>query len=62
MSDRIKQMRAALRSNLEALGTPGKWDHITKMIGLFSYTGLTRENLISWKIIRIQNFGWLDEF
>ncbi|PAV64955.1 hypothetical protein WR25_10563 isoform E [Diploscapter pachys] len=45
MSDRIKQMRAALRSNLEALGTPGKWDHITKMIGLFSYTGLTPEQV-----------------
>ncbi|MFH4977826.1 hypothetical protein AB6A40_004535 [Gnathostoma spinigerum] len=41
MSSRIKSMRTALRENLEKLGTPGKWDHITKQIGLFSYLGLT---------------------
>merc|ERR1711934_615794 len=29
-----------LRSRLEKLGTPGKWDHITTQIGMFSYTGL----------------------
>ena len=41
MSSRIKEMRAALRGHLETLGTPGTWDHITKQIGMFSYTGLT---------------------
>lgn len=35
-------MRAALREHLEKLGTPGKWDHITQQIGMFSYTGLNR--------------------
>ncbi|ETN74079.1 hypothetical protein NECAME_13215 [Necator americanus] len=40
MSSRIKQMRAALRENLENLGTPGTWSHITQQIGMFSYTGL----------------------
>uniref|UniRef100_A0AC34QPR5 Aspartate aminotransferase n=1 Tax=Panagrolaimus sp. JU765 TaxID=591449 RepID=A0AC34QPR5_9BILA len=41
MSSRIKDMRLALRTHLEQLGTPGSWEHITKQIGMFSYTGLT---------------------
>ncbi|TLD36359.1 PLP-dependent transferase [Venturia nashicola] len=40
MSGRIKDMRKALRSKLEALGTPGQWNHITEQIGMFSFTGL----------------------
>ncbi len=36
-------MRKLLRENLEKLGVPGKWDHITSQIGMFSYTGLTPE-------------------
>lgn len=50
MSSRIKDMRAALRNHLEQLGTPGTWEHITKQIGMFSYTGLTPlqvENLVN---------------
>ena len=43
MSSRIIQMRAALRDRLVKLGTPGTWDHITQQIGMFSFTGLTRE-------------------
>jgi aspartate aminotransferase len=42
MSDRILQMRAALRSAIEAKGTPGTWNHITDQIGMFSYTGLDK--------------------
>jgi aspartate aminotransferase len=45
MSHRIKEMRHALRSHLEALGTPGTWEHVTQQIGMFSYTGLTRNFL-----------------
>eukprot|EP00455_Lapot_gusevi_P057915 TRINITY_DN9_c0_g2_i5.p1 TRINITY_DN9_c0_g2~~TRINITY_DN9_c0_g2_i5.p1 ORF type:complete len:464 (+),score=183.48 TRINITY_DN9_c0_g2_i5:177-1394(+) len=41
MSLRIQAMRAALRSELERLRTPGDWSHITSQIGMFSYTGLT---------------------
>ncbi|KAE9548227.1 hypothetical protein FO519_008567 [Halicephalobus sp. NKZ332] len=41
MSSRIKEMRAALRGHLEKLGTPGTWDHITQQIGMFSFTGLS---------------------
>lgn len=41
MSGRIIAMRTALRSRLEALGTPGEWNHITDQIGMFSFTGLS---------------------
>ncbi|CAH1237325.1 unnamed protein product [Diabrotica balteata] len=40
MSSRIIEMRTLLRNALEELGTPGDWSHLTKHIGMFSYTGL----------------------
>jgi len=40
MAQRITVMRDALRTELESLGTPGTWNHITDQIGMFSYTGL----------------------
>eukprot|EP00656_Telonema_subtile_P050310 TRINITY_DN6484_c0_g1_i2.p1 TRINITY_DN6484_c0_g1~~TRINITY_DN6484_c0_g1_i2.p1 ORF type:complete len:439 (-),score=147.80 TRINITY_DN6484_c0_g1_i2:69-1385(-) len=43
MSSRINDMRAALRGELERIGTPGDWSHITSQIGMFSFTGLTPE-------------------
>lgn len=33
MSGRIIEMRAILRKELESLGTPGSWKHITEQIG-----------------------------
>ncbi|KAG5895418.1 hypothetical protein JTB14_029429 [Gonioctena quinquepunctata] len=42
MSSRISEMRKQLRDALESLGTPGDWSHITKQIGMFCNTGLTR--------------------
>ncbi|GAD98570.1 hypothetical protein FG03981.1 [Paecilomyces variotii No. 5] len=45
MSARIKNMRQMLRDELMFLGTPGNWDHITSQIGMFSYTGLTPEQV-----------------
>ncbi|KAJ2765067.1 Aspartate aminotransferase, cytoplasmic, partial [Coemansia nantahalensis] len=42
MSARIREMRTALRSRLEALGTPGDWSHVTSQIGMFSFTGLSQ--------------------
>ena len=45
MSERIVQMRAALRSALEAKGTPGTWRHITDQIGMFSFTGLSTKQV-----------------
>ena len=43
MSGRIGDMRTALRSALEELKVPGDWSHITKQIGMFTFTGLSRE-------------------
>jgi aspartate/tyrosine/aromatic aminotransferase len=34
-------MRAALVRELTSLRAAGDWSHITKQIGMFSYTGLT---------------------
>jgi aspartate aminotransferase len=46
MSSRIKEMRASLRAELETLGTPGEWSHITRQIGMFSFTGLTEAQVM----------------
>merc|ERR1712151_728270 len=43
MSDRIVEMRKALRGAIEAKGTPGTWNHVTDQIGMFTYTGLNGE-------------------
>jgi len=45
MSGRIITMRKELRSKLEALGTPGTWNHITDQIGMFSFTGLNEKQV-----------------
>lgn len=44
MRDRIKQMRTALVDGLAAAGATG-WDHITEQNGMFSYSGLTAEQM-----------------
>merc|ERR1712038_1404173 len=49
MADRIINMRKGLRERLEKLGTPGKWNHITDQIGMFSFTGLNG-NQCAWLI------------
>ncbi|KAI7961901.1 hypothetical protein MJO28_002390 [Puccinia striiformis f. sp. tritici] len=42
MADRIIDMRKKLQDLLEnKLKTPGSWEHITRQIGMFSFTGLT---------------------
>jgi aspartate aminotransferase, cytoplasmic len=46
MSGRIIAMREALRGKLEALGTPGQWNHITDQIGMFSFTGLSEPQVL----------------
>jgi len=45
MSGRILKMRSQLRGELERIGTPGAWNHITDQIGMFSYTGLTKDQV-----------------
>ncbi|KAI9760271.1 MAG: hypothetical protein M4579_001785 [Chaenotheca gracillima] len=46
MSGRIIDMRKALRSKLEEMGTPGTWNHITDQIGMFSFTGLSEKQVL----------------
>ncbi|CAH0002171.1 unnamed protein product [Clonostachys byssicola] len=45
MSGRIRAMRSALRDELLKLQTPGSWDHITEQTGMFSCTGLSKEQV-----------------
>lgn len=46
MSGRIKKMRKCLKEELDRLQTPGTWDHIVNQIGMFSFTGLTRPQVL----------------
>jgi len=46
MVDRILFMRSSIRKTLEKLGTPGTWRHVTDQIGMFSYTGLTKSQVM----------------
>ncbi|WIA37238.1 hypothetical protein OEZ86_014186 [Tetradesmus obliquus] len=43
MAARIKDMRGLLRQNLQQLGSPHNWQHITDQIGMFCYTGMSGE-------------------
>jgi aspartate aminotransferase len=45
MADRIIAMRQRLYDTLVELQTPGNWDHIKTQIGMFSFTGLTPEQV-----------------
>lgn len=42
-ADAIAGRRHALRHALEALGSPHSWRHMTAQIGMFCYSGLTKE-------------------
>ncbi|KAL8274629.1 hypothetical protein Esti_001458 [Eimeria stiedai] len=59
VAERIKRARELLRNGLEKKKTPGSWHHITDQIGMFSFTGLSREQcelLISkWHIYLLKN-------
>jgi aspartate aminotransferase, mitochondrial len=45
MADRIHSMRSELRTRLEESGSTKPWDHITKQIGMFAYSGMTKEQV-----------------
>lgn len=49
MSGRIKEMRASLFDKLKEQGTPGTWNHIVDQIGMFSFTGLDKEQVETLK-------------
>ncbi|KAI9710094.1 MAG: Aspartate aminotransferase, cytoplasmic [Bogoriella megaspora] len=46
MSGRIIDMRTKLKAMLEQMGTPGTWNHITDQIGMFSFTGLSEQQVL----------------
>ncbi|KAJ3695732.1 hypothetical protein LUZ60_001109 [Juncus effusus] len=45
MADRIITMRQELFNALQTRGTPGEWSHIIKQIGMFTFTGLNKEQV-----------------
>jgi len=45
MADRVILMRQMLFQKLQALGTPGSWQHVINQIGMFSFTGLTKNQV-----------------
>lgn len=45
MSDRIKTMRVALVEGLKDNGSTLDWSHITRQIGMFAYTGLSKNQV-----------------
>ncbi|CAG8117015.1 unnamed protein product [Penicillium olsonii] len=45
MANRLKHRRRALREGLEKLETPGNWEHLTDQNGMFSYVGLSVEQV-----------------
>lgn len=45
MADRIIGMRTSLRENLEKLDSHLPWEHVTKQIGMFCYSGMTPEQV-----------------
>lgn len=45
MADRIINMRAALRKELEATGSSLSWNHVTDQIGMFCFSGMTGEQV-----------------
>jgi aromatic-amino-acid transaminase len=45
MRERIRTMRHALVAKLRGLSVPGDLDYITRQVGMFSYSGLSKEQM-----------------
>lgn len=46
MSSRMADMRTGLVQNLKDAGSVHDWSHITSQIGMFAYTGVSKEQVI----------------
>jgi aspartate aminotransferase len=46
MADRINAMRTLLRDKLEAGNPNHRWNHITDQIGMFCFTGLSKDQVM----------------
>jgi len=51
MADRIHTMRSKLHEALTSAGSTKNWDHITKQIGMFAYSGLTKDQVMKMREI-----------
>jgi aspartate aminotransferase len=47
MAKRIDGMRHELRQALEGLGSSRSWDHVTRQIGMFAYSGLRKDQVVA---------------
>ena len=47
MAKRIDSMRIKLRNTLEELGSSRSWEHITKQIGMFAYSGMSKDEVVA---------------
>lgn len=60
MSSRLACVRQELQSQLQARKTPGTWDFLSTQIGMFSYTGLSKTQILrlkeEWHIYMVSRF------
>lgn len=49
MADRINLMRISLRDKLEQAGSTHNWSHITKQIGMFAFSGLNKDQVMTMR-------------
>lgn len=49
MAVRMHEMRVLLKAKLSAAGSTRDWEHITKQIGMFAFTGLTTEQVLDMR-------------
>jgi aspartate aminotransferase len=49
MASRIATMRTSLHSSLSAVGSTKNWDHITKQIGMFAFSGLNKDQVMEMR-------------
>ena len=47
MADRIISMRTMLKNNLKKEGSTRNWSHITEQIGMFCFTGLNKDQVVT---------------
>ncbi|XHF98617.1 hypothetical protein AWENTII_002164 [Aspergillus wentii] len=59
MSNRLCGIREEIRAQLEARSTPGSWAFLSSQIGMFSYTGLSKSQILclkhKWNIYMAEN-------
>lgn len=49
MAGRINTMRVLLRQRLEDAGSTHSWEHITRQIGMFAYSGLNKDQVMTMR-------------